>query len=80
MPGCGLHLELTLLHRIGLSPHDALAAATSNYTEMFGWSDVGRVEPGRFANLPLLDASPRTDVSAVDHIHTLTLLAMDKTT
>lgn len=89
MPGSGLHLELTLLHRIGLSPRDALAAATSNYTEMFGWSDVGCVEPGRFANLPLLDAGPRTDVSAVDHIHTLVfkgavvdrnaLLAMDKT-
>jgi hypothetical protein len=29
MPGSGLHLELTLLHRIGLSPREALAAATS---------------------------------------------------
>ena len=33
--------------------------------------DVGRVEPGRFADLLLLDADPRTDVSAVDQIHTL---------
>lgn len=38
---------------------------------MFGWRDVGRVEPGRFADLLVLDADPRTDVSAVDQIHTL---------
>lgn len=38
---------------------------------MFGWRDVGRVEPGRFVDLLLLDADPRTDVSAVDQIHTL---------
>jgi Amidohydrolase family len=89
MPGSGLHLELTLLHRIGLSPREALAAATSNYADVYGWRDVGRVEPGRFADLLLLDADPRTDVSAVDHIHALVfdgavvdrnaLLAMGKT-
>jgi len=71
MPGSGLHLELTLLHRIGLSPREALAAATSNFADVFGWRDVGRVEPGRAADLLLLDADPRTDVSAVDHIRTL---------
>jgi hypothetical protein len=71
LPGSGLHLELTLLHRIGLSPREALAAATSNYADVYGWHDVGRIEPGRVADLLLLDADPRTDVSAVDHIHTL---------
>jgi hypothetical protein len=71
MPGSGLHLELTLLHRIGLSPREALAAATSNYADVYGWHDVGRIEPGRVADLLLLDVDPRTDVSAVDHIHTL---------
>lgn len=71
MPGSGLHLELTLLQRIGLSPREALAAASSNYADVFGWRDVGRVEPGRFTDLLLLDADPRTDVSAVNQIHTL---------
>jgi hypothetical protein len=51
MPGSGLHLELTLLHRIGLSPREALAAATSNYADVYGWRDVGRIEPGRVADL-----------------------------
>jgi imidazolonepropionase-like amidohydrolase len=53
MPGSGLHLELTLLHRIGLSPREALAAATSNYADVYGWRDVGRIEPGRAADLLL---------------------------
>jgi imidazolonepropionase-like amidohydrolase len=38
---------------------------------VYGWRDVGRIEPGRVADLLLLDTDPRTDVSAVDHIHTL---------
>lgn len=43
MPGSGFHLELTLLHRFGLSPREALAAAT--YADVYGWRDVGRIEP-----------------------------------
>jgi hypothetical protein len=71
MPGSGLHLELALLQRIGLSPREALAAATSNFADVYGWNDVGRIEPGRDADLLLLDADPRTSASAVDHIHTI---------
>jgi hypothetical protein len=43
--GSGLHLELALLHRIGLSPREAIAAATSNFADIDGWLDVGRIEP-----------------------------------
>ncbi len=70
-PGSGLHLDLTLLHRIGLSLREALAAATSNFADVYGWRDVGRVERGGISDLLLLDADSRTDISAVDHIHTL---------
>jgi len=68
MPGSGLHLELTLLHRIGLSPREALAAATSNFADVYGWGDVGRIEPGRVADVLILDADPRSDLAALDHI------------
>ena len=71
MPGSGLHLELALLHRAGLSPREALAAATSNYADVYGWRDVGRIERGRRADVVILDADPRLDVSALDHIHTV---------
>jgi hypothetical protein len=71
MPGSGLHLEIALLHRIGLSPRAALAAATNNYADIYGWPDVGRIEPQRVADILILDADPRIDAAAVDHIHTL---------
>ena len=68
MPGSGLHLELTLLHRIGLSPREAIAAATSNFADIYGWRDVGRIEPGRVADVLILDADPRSDLAALNHI------------
>jgi Amidohydrolase family len=68
MPGSGLHLELTLLHRIGLSPREAIAAATSNFADIYGWRDVGRIESGRVADVLILDADPRSDLDALDHI------------
>jgi len=63
--------ELALLHRPGLSPREALAAATSNDADVYGWRDVGRIERGRRADVVILDADPRLDVSALDHIHTV---------
>jgi adenine deaminase len=68
MPGSGLHLELALLHRIGLSPREALAAATSNFADTYGWRDIGRIESGRVADVLILDADPRSDLEALDHI------------
>jgi hypothetical protein len=71
MPGSGLHEEIALLHRIGLSPREAIAAATSNYAEIYGWKDVGRIEPGRVADVLILSDDPRADTSAVDHIRAI---------
>jgi len=71
MPGSGLHREIALLHRIGLSPREAVAAATANFAAVYPWQDVGRIEPGRAADILILDADPRTDISAVDQIGTL---------
>jgi imidazolonepropionase-like amidohydrolase len=80
MPGWGLHEELALLQRIGLTPREALAAATSNYADLFGWNDIGRIEPGRTANLVFLSRDPRQDISAVDAISAVWLrgVAVDR--
>jgi imidazolonepropionase-like amidohydrolase len=71
MPGSGLHLELALLHRIGLSPREAIAAATSNFADIYGWRDIGRIESGRVADVLILDADPRSDLQALDHIDSM---------
>ena len=68
MPGGGLHQELRLLQSIGLTPREALAAATSNLADFYGWKEIGEIQPGRAGDLIVLDSDPRLDVSAIDDI------------
>jgi imidazolonepropionase-like amidohydrolase len=68
-PGFGLHEELALLVRAGLSPFAALRAATLEPARFFGMEDsLGTVAPGRLADLVLLDASPLSDIRNVRKI------------
>ena len=62
MPGISLHTELEMLVRIGLSPREALAAATNNYSLQFGWNELGQIAPGRRADILALDADPTTNI------------------
>jgi hypothetical protein len=71
MPGISLHTELELLVRIGLSPREALAAATNNYSIQFGWNELGQISPGRRADILVLDADPTTNVWNARRISTL---------
>jgi len=68
MPCSGLNRELTLLQRIGLSPREAIAAATSNFADICGWRDIGHIEPGRVSDVLILNADPRSGLAALDHI------------
>ena len=68
MPGVSMHVELELLVRAGLTPRQALAAATGNYAEHFGWDELGSVAAGRRADLVILDADPTVDIRNADRI------------
>ncbi len=68
MPGGGLHQELRLLQQIGLTPREALAAATDNFAEVYGWDDIGRIAIGRAGDVLLLGSDPRTDIAALEDI------------
>ena len=62
-PGTSLHDELERLVAAGLDPHQALAAATLAPVRMIGWGEsYGSIEPGKSADLLLLDANPLIDV------------------
>ncbi len=66
--GESLHQELELLVEAGLSPVDALRAATSMPAHYFGLHDRGVVAPGRRADLILLDGDPLVDIGATRNI------------
>jgi imidazolonepropionase-like amidohydrolase len=63
VPGFALHRELELLVQAGLSPMEALRAATSEPARFMGVADsVGSVAEGHAADLVLLDADPLADI------------------
>jgi len=67
VPGRSLIDEVKTLVDAGLSPYDALGAATRNPGRclMPGEPKFGTVRPGQRADLLLLDADPRADLSTL---------------
>jgi imidazolonepropionase-like amidohydrolase len=62
-PGFDLHAELALLVEAGLTPLQALQAATLNPARFLAATDsLGSVAPGKLADLVLLDADPLGDI------------------
>jgi hypothetical protein len=64
--GSGLLEELRALTDAGLSPFEALAAATFTAARAIGDSTSGYIAPGGRADLVLLPANPLTDLRALD--------------
>jgi imidazolonepropionase-like amidohydrolase len=63
-PGFSLHDELGLLVRAGLTPIEALQAATLNAARFMGReNDLGTIAAGKLADLVLLDRNPLDDIS-----------------
>ncbi|MEP6849456.1 MAG: amidohydrolase family protein [Acidobacteriota bacterium] len=63
-PGFSLHDELGLLVDAGLTPMEALQAATRNAAKYVGrLKSLGTVEEGKIADLILLDADPLADIA-----------------
>jgi hypothetical protein len=62
LPGISMHVELELLVRLGLSPREALAAATNNFSLQFGWNEIGQIAPGRRADILVLDSDPTVNI------------------
>lgn len=68
-PGSGVHDEMELLVKAGLTPMQALQAATRNPAEHLGLGDVlGTIEEGKRADLVLLDADPLAEIANIRKI------------
>lgn len=61
--GASVHHELQYLVRAGLTPVQALRAATSTTARRFGLDDRGRIAEGLRADLLLVDGDPTTTIS-----------------
>jgi imidazolonepropionase-like amidohydrolase/uncharacterized protein YbjT (DUF2867 family) len=71
-PGYALHEELRLLTEAGLTPMQALTAATLHPAQFMGLDDkLGTVEAGKWADLVLLTADPRDDIANARAIDTV---------
>jgi imidazolonepropionase-like amidohydrolase len=62
-PGSGLHAELSLLVAAGLSPRDAMLAATRNAARLMGTDSIGVLRPGAVADFLVLSADPLRDIA-----------------
>jgi imidazolonepropionase-like amidohydrolase len=69
-PGTALHDELELLVKAGLTPMQALQAATQNAARFFDEEEnFGTVQKGRSADLVILDANPLADIRNTRRIY-----------
>jgi len=74
VPGLAVHEEMQLLVDSGLTPMQALLAATKVPAEIFGkQKEVGVIAPGRSADLLVLDADPLRDISNTRKISSVIL-------
>jgi len=62
IPGLSEHEELKLLVEAGLTPSDAIMAATRNGAQLIGVDSIGTLIAGQVADLVILTANPLENI------------------
>jgi imidazolonepropionase-like amidohydrolase len=61
--------EIVTATELGLTPLEAIRAATINAADLMGWQDrVGAIEPGKFADLIAVEGNPLVDISVLQNV------------
>lgn len=75
--GCNA-MELELLTTIGMSPMQAIVAATSTAAEVLDMADsIGTLEKGRMADLLVVDGDPLQDISLLQDRKNIRVIMME---
>jgi imidazolonepropionase-like amidohydrolase len=73
IPGLSEHRELELLVAAGLTPGDALSAATRNAAALLAADSLGRIAPGKVADILVLSRDPLENISNTQSIEKVIL-------
>jgi imidazolonepropionase-like amidohydrolase len=65
------HMELQLMVDAGMSPLDVIRSSTGVAADCIGMSDIGTLEPGRWADFSVLTANPAVDIANTKTIETV---------
>jgi imidazolonepropionase-like amidohydrolase len=61
--------QFAFMVRFGMTPLQAIQAATSNAADLLGHADVpGSVKPGKFADIIAVSGDPLQDISLLEHV------------
>lgn len=61
--------EFAVMVKLGLTPLQAIQAATVNDADLLGWSDkVGTIEAGKWADIIAVDGDPLADVTTLERV------------
>jgi imidazolonepropionase-like amidohydrolase len=61
--------EFAVMVKLGLTPLQAIQAATVNAADLLGWpGKVGTLEPGAWADIVAVDGDPLKDVTTMEHV------------
>lgn len=62
-------LQFRYMVQYGMTPMQAIQAATVNAAELLGWKDrVGSIEEGKFADIIAVRKDPLSDIRALEHV------------
>ena len=73
IPGLSQHRELELLVAAGLSTKDALSAATRSAAALLAADSLGRIAPGKVADILILTSNPLDNISNTQSIERVIL-------
>jgi hypothetical protein len=70
LQGLGYHWEMWMLASGGMTPMEVLRCATVNGSRIVGRpQDIGSIEPGKLADLLILDKNPLEDIHNTNSVH-----------